>query len=214
MFQEVSTFILGSSVVSLIEYVAIRSLPRKIRIGVLTAQIIGFAASYAFLGRYRKHDKRRERISNVDTKKQRSSSFADQVTFKPTPNPFVNKTWILTPVQRLKLAFNSVTLFPIRVAVLLFSSLGVCVLSAVVVGGVKDTDRKPLSSGRIAVRDFFMKPLVYSILWSFGVWRVKFKGKCAPISEAPVLCGMLIFLLLLLLSLSFFLLTQQHTYTR
>ena len=188
LFQEISSFILGSSIISLVEYVVLRKASRNVRMGVLTLQLIGFATTYKFLGRYVKRDKRREKLSSADGRKQRSSSFMD-ATLKPTPNPFVNKTWILSPLQRLKLAFNAVTLFPVRVVVLLASSLGVCALSAIVVGGAKDTERKPLSGTRVAIRDFFMKPLVYSILWSFGVWRVKFKGKCAPTSEAPVLCG-------------------------
>ena len=136
LFQEISSFILGSSIISLVEYVVLRKASRNVRMGVLTLQLIGFATTYKFLGRYVKRDKRREKLSSADGRKQRSSSFMD-ATLKPTPNPFVNKTWILSPLQRLKLAFNAVTLFPVRVVVLLASSLGVCALSAIVVGGVK-----------------------------------------------------------------------------
>lgn len=188
LFQEVSTFILGSSVVGAIQYYATRKLSRRFKIGILSFQLVGFVVSYTFLGRYSREDKRREKISNIEKHKQRSTSFAD-ATLKPTPNPFVNKTWILTPVQRFKLAFNSVTIFPVRVITLFLASIGVCALSAIVLIGAKDTNQKPLSKWRIAIRNFFMKPLVYTMLWSFGVWRVKFKGTCAPTSEAPVLCG-------------------------
>ena len=120
LFQEISSFILGSSIISLVEYAALRKASRNVRMGVVTLQLIAFASTYVRLGRYAKRDKRRAKLSSAEGRKQRSSSFVD-ATLKPTPNPFVNKTWILSPVQRLKLAFNSVTLFPVRVVSILYS---------------------------------------------------------------------------------------------
>ena len=105
LFQEISSFILGSSIISLVKYAALRKASRNVRMGVVTLQLIAFATTYARLGRYAKSDKRRAKLSSADGRKQRSSSFVD-ATLKPTPNPFVNKTWILSPLQRLKLAFK------------------------------------------------------------------------------------------------------------
>ena len=87
----------------------------------------------------------------------------------------------------MKLAIASVTLFPVRLVLVLALLLVVIVLANIAAFGVhtRDLSKRPLAVWRLAVRAIALV-LVRGIFFVCGFYWIKENGTPAPTSEAPV----------------------------
>eukprot|EP00940_MAST-03C_sp_MAST-3C-sp2_P002048 g2048.t1 len=198
ILEELCTVGLGMMSIGGVEWMILSRQSRAFRNVVLGTQAVAFLIAYYAVGN---HGRRRMGDGTTKNRKESKTKRTSDVPTLETPrsremrklmampNPFVNRTWVLRPIQRLKIAFNAVTLFPIRLIVMLTCLAINVLLSNCVVFGLsnKDLRTKPLPLWRAKLRDLIAVPLCHVLLWSFGVWRVRKKGVRAKTSEAPTI---------------------------
>ncbi|XP_069476536.1 lysophosphatidylcholine acyltransferase 1 [Ambystoma mexicanum] len=104
----------------------------------------------------------------------------------PVRNPFVHDLRF-TPLQKAKLAFMTVTLFPIRLFFAAFMMLLAWPFAFVAAMGRTEEDlEKPLSWWRTFL-DIALKVIMRVMWFAGGFHWVTVKGKIAPPAEAPIL---------------------------
>ncbi|XP_070574725.1 lysophosphatidylcholine acyltransferase 2-like isoform X2 [Ptychodera flava] len=101
-------------------------------------------------------------------------------------NPFVHKL-DLTVGDKIRIAICTVTLFPIRLILILMFLLIAWLLALVALLGIKDELKEPLSGWRRVIKRVLVQIGRFQF-FLMGFHFVKFKGKHAPASKAPILC--------------------------
>eukprot|EP00750_Incisomonas_marina_P027935 INCI6288.1.p1 GENE.INCI6288.1~~INCI6288.1.p1 ORF type:complete len:626 (+),score=124.89 INCI6288.1:101-1978(+) len=105
-------------------------------------------------------------------------------------NSLTNETWALTVLQRVKISCTAVTLLPFRIILFVLALVLAVVFSLLATVGLsqKSLSNEPLSSARL----FLRKPVGWCfrvVLFSLGFVWIRYRGKMAPTSDAPVKVG-------------------------
>ncbi|XP_070574724.1 lysophosphatidylcholine acyltransferase 2-like isoform X1 [Ptychodera flava] len=100
-------------------------------------------------------------------------------------NPFVHKL-DLTVGDKIRIAICTVTLFPIRLILILMFLLIAWLLALVALLGIKDELKEPLSGWRRFLRDYPYYFALRAMFFASGFHWLRYKGQKAPSHEAPI----------------------------
>ena len=179
--------------------------------GVLAAQLLFGTLLYTALGKMVKRAERRCGAEAVDTTSRAHAAFRERHTFWKTakaaasrlqviqrldthgvgPNPsqpFMNRTYYVGPLQRAKMAFVGVTLFPVRLVVFFIGALGMFLFPTLSMLGMSPQEMaKPFPPLRAAIRSL-VYPSFRTCVFALGYHWIGSSG--APRStyaEAPII---------------------------